>query len=617
MNVLRTILSILLMTAFVLAQEVYINELDYDQVDTDSAEFIELIGTSGASLNGYTIEFVNGNNGSVYRTVDLTGQTIPADDVSGFGFFVIGVATIANVDFTPADWPATNSIQNGAQDGVVLKLAGNVIDGFSYEGVLSGNTDFTAGMEITAADNNTSDNTSIGRISNGFDNTNQDQFFAQAIATSSPGEINAAHGQILGGDPLPTISNINTVPAVPTADESLVVSADINDDSAVDVALVQFIINDGAIQTATMTLGTGSNYSATIDAANYTDGDRLEYWIYAEDDAPQSNQSDTLGVFTGTTDIVALLVNDDDGALVYDGYGARISGTATVSTGVFSTTNIDVYLQDNSGGINIFQFGLDSTVSILQDNDYTIVGELDQFNGKSELIPADPANDIIDNGAGSAVAPVTATIGDLLADPETYEGQLVEILQVSNTEAGDTWPDTLGSFSRNIEITDGGSAVVLTMRIDSDTDIIGTPEPNWPVDVRGIFSQFDNVSPFDEGYQLLPRGLGDIDTPTAIEPISSDAINSFQLYSNYPNPFNPETTLRFDVPQTSETVVLDIYNVLGQKVRSLVNERLNSGSYEVQWSGVNEQGQAVASGLYYAVLSGESFRQTIRMVYLK
>ena len=72
----------------------------------------------------------------------------------------------------------------------------------------------------------------------------------------------------------------------------------------------------------------------------------------------------------------------------------------------------------------------------------------------------------------------------------------------------------------------------------------------------------------------------------------------FSLHPNYPNPFNPSTTLRFDIEKSAMTEI-SIYNVLGQKVITLVSEELSPGTYSTTWNGLNAQGNPVASGIYY------------------
>lgn len=72
----------------------------------------------------------------------------------------------------------------------------------------------------------------------------------------------------------------------------------------------------------------------------------------------------------------------------------------------------------------------------------------------------------------------------------------------------------------------------------------------------------------------------------------------FTLANNYPNPFNPQTTIRYEMPVTGK-VVLEIYNLLGQKIRTLVNEEKNAGRYSVVWNGLTDNENLVSSGVYF------------------
>ncbi len=90
----------------------------------------------------------------------------------------------------------------------------------------------------------------------------------------------------------------------------------------------------------------------------------------------------------------------------------------------------------------------------------------------------------------------------------------------------------------------------------------------------------------------------------------------FSLAPNYPNPFNPETTLRYALPQSGE-VKLVIYDMLGQEVRTLVHEMQAPGVYTVLWNGHNEHGFAVASGLYFYRIEAGNFVQTRKMTLVR
>ena len=93
---------------------------------------------------------------------------------------------------------------------------------------------------------------------------------------------------------------------------------------------------------------------------------------------------------------------------------------------------------------------------------------------------------------------------------------------------------------------------------------------------------------------------------------------AFGLAQNFPNPFNPSTTISYDIPEGKEAqVVLNVYNMRGQLVRTLVDEVKSEGSYQVQWDGADNYGRRVSSGVYFYRIKAGDFSQTRKMVILK
>lgn len=92
-------------------------------------------------------------------------------------------------------------------------------------------------------------------------------------------------------------------------------------------------------------------------------------------------------------------------------------------------------------------------------------------------------------------------------------------------------------------------------------------------------------------------------------------IHDYRLYANYPNPFNPNTMLKYDVPRSGH-VTVRIVDVLGRQVKVLVDETQNYGSYSTEWDGTNEHGETVSSGVYVCELktASESFSQKMSLV---
>jgi len=116
-------------------------------------------------------------------------------------------------------------------------------------------------------------------------------------------------------------------------------------------------------------------------------------------------------------------------------------------------------------------------------------------------------------------------------------------------------------------------------------------------------------SPFD-----IPTGLS---VGTDVLTDGTDNLpTSYALSQNYPNPFNPNTEIKFDIPVRSH-VTLTVYNVLGQRVTTLVDKEMPPGSYVADWNSTSDNGKEVTSGVYFYKLEADDFIQTKKMLLLK
>ena len=89
------------------------------------------------------------------------------------------------------------------------------------------------------------------------------------------------------------------------------------------------------------------------------------------------------------------------------------------------------------------------------------------------------------------------------------------------------------------------------------------------------------------------------------------------LAQNFPNPFNPETTIRFDLSEAAQ-VTLTVYDATGQTVRTLVDgEHLSAGTFSRVWDGLNRNGQAVGSGVYFYEIRAGSFNSMKKMTLVR
>ncbi len=139
----------------------------------------------------------------------------------------------------------------------------------------------------------------------------------------------------------------------------------------------------------------------------------------------------------------------------------------------------------------------------------------------------------------------------------------------------------------------------------------------WTSQTSGTTEQLEGVS-FTDSYNGTAVGLnGKIlrttnGGVTFVEEEEIDEIpTEFLLSQNYPNPFNPSTKIRYSVPQSS-SVVIKVFDILGNEIETLVNEEKSVGTYELNWNAEN-----LPSGVYFYRLQAGSFVETKKMVLMK
>ena len=93
-------------------------------------------------------------------------------------------------------------------------------------------------------------------------------------------------------------------------------------------------------------------------------------------------------------------------------------------------------------------------------------------------------------------------------------------------------------------------------------------------------------------------------------------INSYELYNNYPNPFNPSTSIKFALNKTGN-VRLKIYNSLGEEIITLIDKLYSKGEHTVVWNGKNQFNKNAPSGVYFITMEAENFQKTIKCLLMK
>jgi hypothetical protein len=212
-----------------------------------------------------------------------------------------------------------------------------------------------------------------------------------------------------------------------------------------------------------------------------------------------------------------------------------------------------------------------------------------------------------DSGAasstGNAISPVAVTISELTNDFETYESRLVIVSDVNFTAP-------TGNFENGIiyPITDGTDSFDFRTTF-FDVNYIGIPIPVEQGNIIGLPNS--NLA----GNFLTSRIMADLDFDTANDDQNNPVLFT-ALHNNYPNPFNPTTTISFSLKER-EMVTLSIYNLKGQKIRTLESTELESGQHSIIWNGDDQNGNVVSSGIYFYKLDTDSYSATKKMVMMK
>jgi len=113
------------------------------------------------------------------------------------------------------------------------------------------------------------------------------------------------------------------------------------------------------------------------------------------------------------------------------------------------------------------------------------------------------------------------------------------------------------------------------------------------------------------GHTLTPKSP--LEIMTQVEPVTPLV---YALHPNQPNPFNPETVIRYEIPEASD-VYLIIYNVMGQQIRTLISAQQKAGVHQVIWDAKDNFGRNVSTGIYFIRMESNAFQQTRKMLLLK
>ncbi len=185
----------------------------------------------------------------------------------------------------------------------------------------------------------------------------------------------------------------------------------------------------------------------------------------------------------------------------------------TVNSVNVQTTGTQYTVQDVTGGIALYKGG--TVVPFNVGDVLQITGAVSFYNGLDEITPTDINTGVMKLDSNKTVEPVVLTINDYLANGEKYESMLIQLNGVTKASDSPAWPAPGANV--NLNIWDGKDKLV--MRIDKDTQIDDSVEVSWPVNVKGVASQFSAAAPYADGYQIIPNFYSDFTQKVPVAPL--------------------------------------------------------------------------------------------------
>lgn len=496
-----------------LSAQIVINEIMYNPPEsgTDSTEFIEIYnaGANPVNIDGY--HFLEGVEDTVVGVVLEPGA---------YYVFCESASAMFNVFNVVADQWTDGALGNGGETIILADANGNMVDMVEYD---------DGGDWPDEPDG---DGPSLELISPDLDNSNPANWQASFTSTGIIVESNeikatpgAANSMDTGGpDLMIETKNLKFDP-----DFAVIEKGD----------LVRWFNNEGVPHNVNGQTSNYPNNPASIFSGTAQSGPWEFDFTFDADGFYDYHCDPHLGVDM----IGALAVYDPEGYTPFtyaqvrdnltDDVITLFDGVPTVLTGIVHGINFSgtgggysFYMMNaDNRGVNVFSFNPVSEYVVNEGDEIRIWGEIDQFRGLLEIVP----DSIQVLSSGNSL--VTPRVVDEVTESE--EGSLIQITGLTLDSV-----QTTGTSGANLFLSKDGNVTV--MRYDSDTDIDIDNLPSGALSITGIGNQFDTSSPYDGGYQILPRYSSDIEGVSSVTILSEDAIELF------PNPTNSDFSLSTD-----------------------------------------------------------------------
>ena len=362
---------------------------------------------------------------------------------------------------------------------------------------------------------------------------------------------------------------------------------------------VTYTATDDNSATATLTFTITVNPAPRVAPAGLT----AEPAVIREDAATtEISLTFTLGSAATSVEIVRFAIVDpsEGTAATRDvDYTARLNAIIIIPAGATEgKTTLTLTPIDDDDEEGLKALGVQAT--LISTNE-TLVTDIklkdDETPSTSIELSADPST-LSENDALTVVT-VTATL-----DGKALEEDAIVNLAIDNASTATRDLDYAALFTPMIEIPAGSLTGTMNFYVDPVADDLEEGD-----EIIRLIGTIDGLE--GDEVEIAISDLGAAKTVIQTRP------EAFSLADNFPNPFNPTTTIKYALPQAAD-VELTVYNVVGQPVRTLVAEYQSAGRYAVEWDATNDSGHSLSSGMYfYRLEAGGEFLKVKKMLLLK
>ncbi len=365
--------------------------------------------------------------------------------------------------------------------------------------------------------------------------------------------------------------------------------------SALTITGITSSNSDFNISPSTATIDTGKTQKFFVTFTPSASGLRSGKIAFVHNGATKDTLSASgTGIAVGTLRLAHNATNGTE--VAFEGIATRVRGNYT-------------YMQDTSYGIVMYVASgpwKDSVTSggIKVGDKIRVIGKVSEYNSLKEVVAADLYNFTVTSRNNALPAAKIVTLAKLVTNGEDYEGQLIKVVALKIVAGTDTVYASAKSYSIT-DPSDTTKTIVLRIPNATDNTIAGKKILTKLVTFTGVLGQFNSSNPA-AGYQMMATDSSDItDNLLFVQDLMDMIPTEYQLAQNYPNPFNPSTTIQYGLPKQSN-VTVKIYSVLGQEVKTLVNNDQSPSFYRVVWNGTDNNGSHVSSGVYFIRITAQS-----------